>query len=63
MATPTKCKTCDGQGRVVKIRATTLYQCGYVKEMATCPDCRGCRILAPKPVSRFRRLLEMVGAR
>lgn len=55
MAHLPKCPTCDGQGRVIVVRESTMYACGYVQEARTCPACRGCRILAPKP-TRLQRV-------
>jgi len=62
MATQTLCKTCNGYGQVVTVRETTMYACGWVQEMKTCPVCKGTRV-AQKPLGAFRKLLVWVGAK
>ena len=62
MATLLKCPTCDGQRRVIQIKESSLYACGFVQEAAICPDCKGSGVIK-KPVGRVRRLLARVGVR
>jgi DnaJ-class molecular chaperone len=57
-----KCPTCDGIGRVFVIRQEPMYDCGYVRELAKCPECNGTRV-AKKPVGRVRAFLARVGVR
>lgn len=52
------CTTCNGYGKVVTIRETKMYACGFVQEMACCPVCHGTRTV---PAGWFSRLRNWFG--
>lgn len=58
-----KCPTCEGHRRVIEIKETTMYACGFVQQAVTCPDCKGAGVIAKKPAGRVRRFLARVGVR
>ena len=44
-----KCRPCDGIGKVVLHHPSPLYSCGFITVAETCPSCLGSGRVMPVP--------------